>query len=76
MRNACLRAPLMRSLRGLKTRYDTFHMPYTFNKSTGMMALAIWLILSGLSGLVELPLPHLLMSLLALVAGILILIGR
>lgn len=51
-------------------------MPYTFNKSAGMMALAIWLILSGLSGLVVLPLPPLLMALLALVAGILILIGR
>ena len=66
----------MRSSRGLKTRYDTFHMPYTFNKSAGMMCLAIWLILSGLSGLVPLPLPHLLMSLLTLVAGVLILVGR
>jgi hypothetical protein len=51
-------------------------MPYKFNKSAGMMALAIWLILSGLSALVVLPLPPLLMGLLALVAGILILIGR
>ena len=51
-------------------------MPYTFNKSAGMMALAIWLILSGLSGLVVLPLPSPLMAILALVAGILILIGR
>jgi len=51
-------------------------MPYTFNKSAGMMALAIWLILSGLSGLIVLPLPPLVMAVLALVAGILILIGR
>ena len=51
-------------------------MPYKFNKSAGMMALAIWLILSGLSGLVVLPLPSPLMAILALVAGILILIGR
>jgi hypothetical protein len=51
-------------------------MPYTFNKSTGMMALAVWLILSGLSGLLALPLPPILMTLLALVAGILILVGR
>ena len=51
-------------------------MPYTFNKSSGMMALAIWLILSGLSGLIVLPLPPLVMAVLALVAGILILIGR
>ena len=41
-----------------------------------MMALAIYLILAGLSGLVVLPLPPVLMSLLALIAGILILIGR
>lgn len=51
-------------------------MPYRFNKSAGMMALAIWLILSSLSAFVMLPLPPLLMALLALVAGILILIGR
>jgi hypothetical protein len=51
-------------------------MPYTFNKSTGMMVLAIYLILAGLSGLVVLPIPPVLMSLLALIAGILILIGR
>ena len=51
-------------------------MPYKFNKSAGMMALAVWLILSGLSGLVVLPVPPILMTLLALVAGILILVGR
>jgi hypothetical protein len=51
-------------------------MPYTFNKSAGMMTLAIWLILHGLSGLIALPLPSPLMAILALVAGLLILIGR
>lgn len=51
-------------------------MPYTFNKSVGMMTLAIWLILSGLSALIVLPLPPLIMAVLALVAGILILVGR
>jgi len=51
-------------------------MPYRFNKSAGMMALAVWLILSGLGSLIILPLPPLIMGLLALVAGILILIGR
>ena len=51
-------------------------MPYKFNKSAGLMALAIWLILSGLSSLIVLPLPSLVMGLLALVAGILILVGR
>lgn len=51
-------------------------MAYTFTKSVGMMALAIWLILSGLAGLIALPLPSPLMAVLALIAGILILIGR
>lgn len=51
-------------------------MPYTFIKSAGMMALAIWLILYAVSALVVLPLPPMLMALLALVAGVLILIGR
>ena len=51
-------------------------MAYNFTKSMGMMALAIWLILSGLGGLVVLPLPSMLMAILALVAGILILVGR
>ena len=41
-----------------------------------MMALAIYLILAGLSSLVVLPLPPLVMGVLALVAGILILVGR
>jgi hypothetical protein len=51
-------------------------MAYTLNRNAGMMTLAIWLILSGISGLVVLPLPPPLMAVLALVAGILILIGR
>ena len=51
-------------------------MAYTFNRNAGMMTLAIWLILSGISGLVVLPLPSPLITILALVAGILILIGR
>jgi hypothetical protein len=51
-------------------------MAYKFNNNAGMMVLAIWLILSGLSALIVLPLPPLVMALLALVAGILILMGR
>jgi hypothetical protein len=51
-------------------------MAVTFPRSIGMMLLAVWLILSGLSGLVALPLPPPLMSVLALLAGILILVGR
>jgi hypothetical protein len=46
------------------------------NRNAGLLTLAIWLILSGLSGLVALPLPPPLMAILALIAGILILAGR
>ena len=45
-------------------------------RSTGMLVLAVWLILSGLAGLIALPLPAPLMAVLALLAGILILVGR
>jgi hypothetical protein len=41
-----------------------------------MLILAIWLILYGLAGLVALGLPAPLMAVLALLAGILILVGR
>lgn len=45
-------------------------------RSAGMLLLAIWLILTGLSGLVALPLPGVLMAAIALIAGVLILVGR
>lgn len=51
-------------------------MPYRFNKSAGMMALAVWLILSGVGALIVLPLPPGVMAILALIAGFLILVGR
>ena len=41
-----------------------------------MTVLGLYLVLSGLSGLIALGLPHILMAALALVAGILILAGR
>ena len=47
-----------------------------FNRNLGMLLLALWLILTGLSGLIALPLPSLLMAVLALIAGVLILVGR
>ena len=47
-----------------------------FNRNTGMLVLAVWLILTGLSGLIPLGLPAMLMAVLALVAGILIIAGR
>lgn len=47
-----------------------------FNRNIGMLLLGLWLILYGLSGLVALGLPAMLMAVLALVAGILIIVGR
>ena len=44
-------------------------------RSAGMAVLAIWLILTGIGGFAALPIPGVLMAALALVAGILILIG-
>ena len=46
------------------------------NRNLGMLLLAVYLILSGLSGFVALGLPPALMAVLALLAGILILVGK
>jgi hypothetical protein len=51
-------------------------MAINFTRNIGMTVLGIWLILSGISGLVVLPLPSPIMAVLALVAGVLILIGK
>lgn len=51
-------------------------MAVTFQRNAGMLVLAIWLILYGLAGMVALGLPAPVMAVLALVAGILILVGR
>jgi hypothetical protein len=48
----------------------------TVTRSAGMLLLGLWLILTGLAGLVSLPLPAVIMSALALIAGVLILVGR
>ena len=45
-------------------------------RNLGMLVLAIYLILVGISAFVPLGLPAMLMGVLALIAGILILIGR
>jgi hypothetical protein len=45
-------------------------------RSTGMLVLAVYLIIVGLAGLVTLPIPLPVTAALALVAGILILAGR
>lgn len=44
--------------------------------SFGMILLAIWLILTGISSFVRLGLPSQVMGILALLAGVLILVGR
>ena len=49
---------------------------FAVNRNIGMLLLGIWLILTGLSGLAALGLPPVLMAVLALLAGILILVGR
>jgi hypothetical protein len=41
-----------------------------------MLLLAIWLILSGIAGFAAVPIPAIVMAALALIAGVLILIGR
>ena len=51
-------------------------MAFTLTRSAGMLLLSIWLILTGLAGLAAVPIPHVLMAALALIAGALILVGR
>ena len=51
-------------------------MAIVFQKSVGMLLLAVWLILYGLMGFVAFALPAPVMPVLALLAGILILVGR
>jgi hypothetical protein len=51
-------------------------MALQMQRNMGLLVLAIWLILYGLSGMIALGLPAPLLGILALIAGILILIGR
>ena len=51
-------------------------MAVMVTRSAGMLLLSVWLILTGLSGLVALPLPGVVMAVLALIAGVLLLVGR
>ena len=50
-------------------------MAVRVTRSAGMLLLGIWLILQGLSAFAALPIPNVLMAALALIAGVLILIG-
>lgn len=51
-------------------------MAVAFQRNAGMLLLAIWLILYGVAGLTAVVLPAPLMAVLALIAGVLILVGR
>ncbi|MBA3271772.1 MAG: hypothetical protein H0T71_14810 [Acidobacteria bacterium] len=44
-------------------------------RSIGMMLLGIWLILTGITTFATLPVPAVLMAALALIAGVLIIVG-
>lgn len=44
-------------------------------RSAGMLLLSLWLILSGIAGFVALQIPGVIMAALAVIAGILILLG-
>jgi hypothetical protein len=51
-------------------------MAIVLQRNLGMLLLAVFLVLYGLAGMVALGLPSPLLAVLALIAGILILIGR
>ncbi|HVH56351.1 MAG TPA: hypothetical protein VM791_08850 [Vicinamibacterales bacterium] len=51
-------------------------MASSSGRDLGMLVFAVWLILTGVTGLISLGLPPILMSVLALVAGVLIIAGR
>ncbi len=51
-------------------------MAINVQRNIGMLLLAVWLILYGLAGMIALVLPAPLMAVLALLAGIMILVGR
>jgi len=50
-------------------------MAVRITRNMGMLVLAIWLILSGIAGFAAVPIPGVVMAALALIAGVLILIG-
>lgn len=51
-------------------------MAVVVTRSAGMLILSIWLILTGIGGSMSLPVPGVVMATLALIAGVLILLGR
>ena len=51
-------------------------MALTLQRNAGQLLLAVWLILYGLAGITALGLPAPFMAVLALLTGVLILVGR
>lgn len=51
-------------------------MAIVARRNLGLLTLAVWLILTGVSALVAVPLPGMLLGLLAIIAGVLLLVGR
>ena len=51
-------------------------MAVRLTQNAGMLLLSVWLILTGITGFAAFPLPAALMSALALIAGVLILVGH
>jgi len=51
-------------------------MAVRLTRSVGMLLLGIWLVITGLAGLAPLPIPGIITAVLALLAGILILVGQ
>jgi FtsH-binding integral membrane protein len=64
----------------IRTTKETkkMRMPKSMNNNLGMLLLAIWLILMGLSQVVTLPIPSLqiVLAVLAIAAGVLLLMKR
>jgi FtsH-binding integral membrane protein len=64
----------------IRTTKETkkMRMPKSMNKNLGMLLLSIWLILMGLSQVVTLPIPSLqiILAVLAIAAGVLLLMKR
>jgi hypothetical protein len=64
-----------RPLNGRGQHKENEFMAIRTTRSAGMLLLGIWLILTGITGFANLPIPEVLMAALALIAGVLVLIG-
>ena len=51
-------------------------MALRVTRNLGMLLLGVWLFVTGLSGMIAVPIPGIAMEVVALIAGIAILLGR